>query len=256
MHRAVDVRHAHDVRDRDRRHPRSGRGAHARRGVLDGDAVGGVDIDFPFQKNIHQLPQQDFIDCLYDLYFARTAKEPANDDFKSMLYARFGRSIAEKFLVPYNEKLYATDLAKMIEAPIFHVNGDDPEAVVLATQIAMDYRVQFKKDIVVDIICYRKLGHNEQDTPALTQPLMYKKIGQHPGTRKLYGDKLVVQSVLPAEGPDEMVKAFKEHKVEVITLTPAEYDNWIKVARQSSYPEFAKEVPDGQKLIDEALSVK
>ncbi|MFL6676270.1 MAG: thiamine pyrophosphate-dependent enzyme, partial [Massilia sp.] len=82
--------------------------------------------------------------------------------------------------------LYCSDVVKMIEAPVLHVNGDDPEAVVLATQIALDYRVQFGKDIVVDIICYRKLGHNEQDTPALTQPLMYKKIAKHPGTRKMY----------------------------------------------------------------------
>ncbi len=105
--------------------------------------------------------------------------------------------------------LYCTDVVKMIEAPVLHVNGDDPEAVILATQLALDYRQQFKKDVVVDIVCFRKLGHNEQDTPALTQPLMYKKIGQHPGTRRLYGDKLVAQGVLPAEGPDEMVKAFR-----------------------------------------------
>jgi hypothetical protein len=72
---------------------------------------------------------------------------------------------------------YCSDVVKMIEAPVLHVNADDPEAVVLATQIALDYRMEFKKDIVVDIICFRKLGHNEQDTPALTQPLMYKKIG-------------------------------------------------------------------------------
>src|SRR3989442_1288628 len=97
--------------------------------------------------------------------------------------------------------LYCSDVVKMIEAPVLHVNGDDPEAVVLCTQLAMDYRQQFKKDVVVDIICFRKLGHNEQDTPALTQPLMYKKIAQHPGTRKLYGDKLVTQGVLPARGP-------------------------------------------------------
>ena len=95
----------------------------------------------------------------------------------------------------------------MIEAPVLHVNGDDPEAVVLCTQLALDYRQEFNKDVVVDIVCFRKLGHNEQDTPALTQPLMYKKIAQHPGTRKLYGDKLVAQGVLPAEGPDAMVKA-------------------------------------------------
>jgi len=105
--------------------------------------------------------------------------------------------------------LYCTDVVKMIEAPVLHVNGDDPEAVVLCTELALEYRQQFKKDVVVDIICFRKLGHNEQDTPALTQPLMYKRIAQHPGTRKLYGDKLVTQGVLPADGPDEMVKAFR-----------------------------------------------
>ncbi|HEY2929021.1 MAG TPA: 2-oxoglutarate dehydrogenase E1 component, partial [Albitalea sp.] len=105
--------------------------------------------------------------------------------------------------------LYCTDVVKMIEAPVLHVNGDDPEAVVLCTQLALDYRQEFNKDVVVDIVCFRKLGHNEQDTPALTQPLMYKKIGQHPGTRRLYGDKLVAQGVLPADGPDAMVKAFR-----------------------------------------------
>ena len=105
--------------------------------------------------------------------------------------------------------LYCTDVVKMIEAPVLHVNGDDPEAVVMASQMALDYRQQFNKDVVVDIVCFRKLGHNEQDTPALTQPLMYKKIAQHPGTRKLYGEKLVTQGVLPADGPDLMVKAFR-----------------------------------------------
>ncbi|MGZ3253601.1 MAG: 2-oxoglutarate dehydrogenase E1 component, partial [Burkholderiaceae bacterium] len=106
--------------------------------------------------------------------------------------------------------LYCSDVVKMIEAPVLHVNGDDPEAVVFATQIALDYRIEFKKDIVVDIVCYRKLGHNEQDTPALTQPLMYKKIGQHPGTRKLYADKLAAQGTIPANGGDEMVRIYRE----------------------------------------------
>jgi 2-oxoglutarate dehydrogenase E1 component len=105
--------------------------------------------------------------------------------------------------------LYCSDVVKMIEAPVLHVNGDDPESVVLCTQLALDYRQQFKKDVVVDIICFRKLGHNEQDTPSLTQPLMYKKIAAHPGTRKLYGDKLVAQNVLPADGPDKMVKELR-----------------------------------------------
>ncbi len=106
--------------------------------------------------------------------------------------------------------LYCSDVVKMIEAPVLHVNADDPEAVVLATQIAIDYRREFKKDIVVDIICYRKLGHNEQDTPALTQPLMYKKIGQHPGTRKLYADRLVGQGVIGATYGDDLVKEFRD----------------------------------------------
>jgi 2-oxoglutarate dehydrogenase E1 component len=105
--------------------------------------------------------------------------------------------------------LYCTDVVKMIEAPVLHVNADDPEAVVLASQIAMDYRTEFHKDVVVDIVCYRKLGHNEQDTPALTQPLMYKKIAKHPGTRKLYADKLAAQSTIPADGGDQMVAAFR-----------------------------------------------
>ncbi|OYT99541.1 MAG: 2-oxoglutarate dehydrogenase E1 component [Burkholderiales bacterium PBB1] len=105
--------------------------------------------------------------------------------------------------------LYCTDVVKMVEAPVLHVNGDDPEAVVLATQMALDYRQEFSKDVVVDIVCFRKLGHNEQDTPALTQPLMYKKIAQHPGTRKMYADKLVAQGVLTSDGPDAMVKAFR-----------------------------------------------
>lgn len=106
--------------------------------------------------------------------------------------------------------LYCTDVVKMIEAPVLHVNGDDPEAVVFATQIAVDYRMTFRKDIVVDIVCFRKLGHNEQDTPALTQPLMYKKIAKHPGTRKLYADKLVAQGTIPADGGETMVKEYRD----------------------------------------------
>ncbi|GAB3422144.1 2-oxoglutarate dehydrogenase E1 component [Massilia agilis] len=105
--------------------------------------------------------------------------------------------------------VYCTDVVKMIEAPVFHVNADDPEAVVLASQIAMDYRTEFGKDVVVDIVCYRKLGHNEQDTPALTQPLMYKKIGKHPGTRKLYADKLATQGTMAADIADQMVAGYR-----------------------------------------------
>ncbi len=104
---------------------------------------------------------------------------------------------------------YCSDVVKMIEAPVLHVNGDDPEAVVMCTQLALDYRQEFKKDVVIDIVCFRRLGHNEQDTPAVTQPLMYKKIGTHPGTRKLYGERLVTQGTLKDHEPDEMVKAYR-----------------------------------------------
>ncbi|HXD41280.1 MAG TPA: 2-oxoglutarate dehydrogenase E1 component, partial [Ramlibacter sp.] len=104
--------------------------------------------------------------------------------------------------------LYCTDVVKMIEAPVLHVNGDDPEAVVLATQLALEYRMEFAKDVVVDIVCFRKLGHNEQDTPSLTQPLMYKKIAAHPGTRKLYADKLTAQGLGETLG-DDMVKSYR-----------------------------------------------
>ncbi len=104
--------------------------------------------------------------------------------------------------------VFCTDIVKMVEAPVLHVNGDDPEAVVLATQLALEYRMVFSKDVVIDIVCFRKLGHNEQDTPALTQPLMYKKIGAHPGTRKLFADKLAMQGLGDTLG-DDMVKAYR-----------------------------------------------
>ena len=104
--------------------------------------------------------------------------------------------------------LYCTDVVKMIESPVLHVNGDDPEAVVMATRLALEYRQAFNHDVVLDIVCFRKLGHNEQDTPSLTQPLMYKKISAHPGTRKLYADKLATQGLGETLG-DDMVKAYR-----------------------------------------------
>src|SRR5256885_711681 len=106
--------------------------------------------------------------------------------------------------------LYCTDVAKMVEAPIFHVNGDDPEAVLFVTQLALDFRNKFHKDVVIDIVCFRKLGHNEQDEPAGTQPLMYKKIAQRPGTRKLYADKLIAQAVVSPGEPEDLIKRYRE----------------------------------------------
>ena len=107
--------------------------------------------------------------------------------------------------------LYCTDIFKMADAPIFHVNGDDPEAVALVTRLAVEFRQEFKKDVVIDIVCFRKLGHNEQDEPMVTQPLMYKRIAAHPGPRKLYADKLVAEGVLSSSGPDEMIQNYRDH---------------------------------------------
>ncbi len=105
--------------------------------------------------------------------------------------------------------IYCTDVVKMIEAPVFHVNGDDAEAVVYATRLALEFRQRFRKDVVVDIVCFRRLGHNEQDTPAVTQPMMYKRIAAHPGTRKLYADKLIAQDVITEAGAEAMVAGYR-----------------------------------------------
>src|ERR1051326_3136658 len=105
--------------------------------------------------------------------------------------------------------LYCTDVAKMVEAPIFHVNGDDPEAVLFVTQLALDFRHAFHKEVVIDRVCFRKLGHKGRDEPAVTQPLMYKKIVQHPGTRKLYADRLVAQGLVGADEPEQMIRHYR-----------------------------------------------
>jgi len=94
---------------------------------------------------------------------------------------------------------YSTDVARMVQAPIFHVNGDDPEAAIRVAQIAFDYRQEFKKDVVIDMFCYRRWGHNEADDPSYTQPLLYKKIKEHPSVGTLYGDLLVREGLMTAD---------------------------------------------------------
>ena len=106
---------------------------------------------------------------------------------------------------------YPSDVAKMIQAPIFHVNGDDPEAVVHVARIAMEFRQEFKKDVVIDMFCYRRHGHNEGDEPMFTNPIMYKTIAGHPTTREIYARKLVEEGVLSQEDSDKMVAAFSGH---------------------------------------------
>jgi len=106
--------------------------------------------------------------------------------------------------------LYATDLAKMVQAPILHVNGDDPEACVLAMEIALEYRHTFRSDVVVDLVCYRRHGHNEVDTPEVTQPVMYRAIKAHPTTAALYRQRLEREGVLTAGEAETMAASFRD----------------------------------------------
>ncbi len=104
---------------------------------------------------------------------------------------------------------YCTDIAKMVQAPIIHVNADDPDAVMFATFLAMDYRYQFKKDIVVDLVCYRRRGHNETDEPSSTQPLMYQVIKKLKTTRALYADKLINEGVINQAEADSLLSEYR-----------------------------------------------
>ena len=105
--------------------------------------------------------------------------------------------------------LYCTDVAKMLQAPIFHVNGDDPEAVLFVTRLAVEYRMTFNKDVVIDMICYRRLGHNEADEPAATQPMMYKKIRARKTTAALYAEKLAAEGVIAENDFQEMQTQYR-----------------------------------------------
>ncbi|KAG0295086.1 hypothetical protein BGZ96_012572 [Linnemannia gamsii] len=144
--------------------------------------------------------------------------------------------------------LYCSDVVKMIEAPVLHVNGDDPEAVILAAQLAVDFRTQFHQDVVLDIVCFRKLGHNEQDTPAVTQPLMYKKIAQHPGTRALYAEKLVAQSILTRDEADAYVKRYRKAMDEGQHTVDPVLSNY-KTERITTIPETLKLHPLVERVI-------
>jgi 2-oxoglutarate dehydrogenase E1 component len=105
---------------------------------------------------------------------------------------------------------HCSDVAKMIDAPIFHVNADDPDAVMLITEIALDYRMQFNKDVVIDLVCFRKLGHNEQDEPLVTQPFMYRFIRKHPGTRTVYAQRLAGEGVIQTDEAEAMIATYRK----------------------------------------------
>ncbi len=125
---------------------------------------------------------------------------------------------------------YPTDVAKMVEAPIFHVNGDDPEAVVFAAKVATEYRQRFAKDVVVDIFCYRRFGHNEGDDPTFTQPLMYKIIKDQPTTREIYSDRLVEEGVITQDSLESMTgefEAFLEEEFKSAESYKANEADWL-----------------------------
>lgn len=121
---------------------------------------------------------------------------------------------------------YCTDIAKMVQAPIFHVNGDDPEAVLFVAQLAVDFRQQFKRDVVIDLFCYRRRGHNEADEPSGTQPLMYAVIQKLKTTRDLYAKRLIEQAVITEEEDKTFVDSYRtaldngEHVVKSLVLEP------------------------------------
>jgi 2-oxoglutarate dehydrogenase E1 component len=117
--------------------------------------------------------------------------------------------------------LYCTDVAKMVNAPIFHVNGDDPEAVLYITQLALDYRMQFKKDVVIDLVCYRRHGHNEADEPAATQPMMYSDIRSLPTTRALYAQRLAGMDIVPLDESGQMAVSYRDLLDAGKSVTPA-----------------------------------
>jgi len=131
---------------------------------------------------------------------------------------------------------YCTDIAKMIDAPIFHVNGDDPEAVVMLTRLAFEYRMTFKKDVVIDMVCYRRHGHNEADEPKATQPMMYKTIDALDTTRGIYAKQLVDEAVMTQAQTDEMVADVRKaleaggcvvpHKLAAEVVDTSEYVDW------------------------------
>ena len=163
---------------------------------------------------------------------------------------------------------YCTDCAKMVQAPIFHVNGDDPEAVLFVTQMALDFRQQFNRDVVIDLVCYRRRGHNEADEPSATQPIMYSKIKSHPTTREIYARRLVDEGHFTTEDVKQMENDYRQalesgdHVVKSLVKKPNEelFVDWtpylahdwevrgetrFSIERLKELSQIISQVPDG-----------
>ncbi len=181
---------------------------------------------------------------------------------------------------------YCTDIAKMIQAPIFHVNGDDPEAVLFVAQLAHDFRHTFRKDVVIDMFCYRRRGHNEADEPAATQPMMYQVINKKATTRTLYADQLVQEKVLDRASADAMIEQYRadleagNHVANALVLEPNkkmfvdwtpylgheytdEWDTTCDLERLKELGRKMRELPEGfvmqrqvAKVIDDRLKMQ
>lgn len=164
---------------------------------------------------------------------------------------------------------YCTDIAKMVQAPIFHVNADDPEAVLFVAQLAVDYRNTFKRDVVIDLVCYRRHGHNEADEPNATQPLMYQKIKKHPVPREIYAKRLIDAGVVSEDAVQQLVSDYrdaldkgdcvvdewrpmKNHSVDWSPFVDkdwdVEYDSSITLAELKDLGDKVSHVPSGFKL--------
>ncbi|MBV9824675.1 MAG: 2-oxoglutarate dehydrogenase E1 component [Alphaproteobacteria bacterium] len=149
---------------------------------------------------------------------------------------------------------YPSDIAKGIQAPIFHVNGDDPEAVVEVARVALEYRQEFKKDVVIDLFCYRRHGHNESDEPAFTQPLMYRTIAEHATTRQLYAERLVADGVLTAAEVSAIASDFVanlESQFEASTTYRPNKADWLEGAWAGLEP-----APDDDRRGDTAVALE
>ncbi len=146
---------------------------------------------------------------------------------------------------------YCTDVARMVQAPIFHVNADDPEAVLFVTQLALDFRYEFQKDVVIDLVCYRRRGHNETDEPSATQPLMYSAIKQHKTTRALYAARLAETGVMSLKDSDELNANYRntldtgEHVVKSLVKEPSVelFVDWSRYLGHDWSPHFNTSMP-------------